>query len=351
MCAVAPISTSNPMLFGVLKHAHPSEPAPGKHVWMDENGVLRKETAGRLTRSNYFLCGAADLTGFADRYLSLPASVHLTAGIASGVSEALVLPSHAAGNGVIARTNEYFRHPAGNALLTIDCDQIGDPDAVREELLNALPGLTRAAMATASSSSSNLSWPGGETGAKSLHCFLMVADGSDVPRALEDAHKRLVLSGAGRHKVATDGSFLERSIVDLQLRVPSQPIFLRAHVCDPVMQTKDVRLYDGLAPVDSRVAIPPLSEIEEARLRSMLLEARSHLAPEMARARSLYTGKRVQEMVGTWRAAGPRPDANKSDAEHARSWPFDADSSVERCCSDCCGHFCQSSGIPPPDLP
>jgi hypothetical protein len=219
---------------------------------------------------------------------------------------------------LIARTLEYLSFKSGEqAFMLIDFDRKGMPDKVAQRitdsggvwvvLVNAIPGLVNAARVKRASTSAGIynkttgekfQSSGGE------HHYVMVADGSDIPRCLRDLHDRLWLKGLGWYSIGSVGQLLERSIVDKTVGSPERLVFEGPPVLDPPLaqdqKAREPEATDGET-IDTSVAIPPLAPAEREIVKSMKEQARRQMEPEAAdiRARSARKmARQISEKTG-----------------------------------------------------
>jgi hypothetical protein len=156
----------------------------------------------------------------------------------------------------ITRTREFIDYlPGAPAMLLIDVDFKGMPDSVRAKikaqlgvtsaLASVVPELGHCGCVIRRSTSTGLSnsitgeqYPGSE----GLHIYVLVADGADIPRALQAWHDRCWLAGFGWSMVGAGGQVLERSLVDRTVCAPERLVFEGAPVLDPpLVQDADSR--------------------------------------------------------------------------------------------------------------
>lgn len=285
-------------------------PNPGKEYWLDEGGELQKEVRGirlrlKVERKEMSLEAVAELMRVASP------ECHLVSGVANvpeaiAVSSAILLQHQYrgetydgnAGLPLIGLSNSDFPRLATPALMLVDSD--GEQVApVMEQLSNAVPGIETYQHICASSSSAFISTVDGKplNGAKGTHTVFAVVDGTDIARALDDLHKRLFLAGHGQMRLSASGAFLERSAVDRQLRVPSQPIFIRATLQEGLVQSKQVDFIDGIALLDTRTTIPPLTPEEEAQYAVKVADAKLAMLGQATEVRRHYIESRAEQMV------------------------------------------------------
>lgn len=240
---------------------------------------------------------------------------HLTAGVPSIApgAEAPLAAVKLARPGNLTRTAECLPFPAGPGLMVIDADGIGDHLLVREQLAEACEDLGGCAMAITTSSSSNiLRTDTGQTlrGAEGLHLMVPVLDATDTPRAMRVLFDRLWLAGHGQVKVSESGQALHRTVVDLALRNPSQPVFLASH-CGPGLEQRRERWRVAGPILDTHQALPDLTAQERERLQQLQADAVERMADALADARAAWEERQVAQLV----ARGVNPDQAR---EHCR---------------------------------
>lgn len=250
---------------------------------------------------------------------------HLTAGVPSIApgAEAPLAAVKLARHGDLTRTAECLPFPAGPGLMVIDADGIGDHLLVRDQLADACEELGACAMAIATSSSSHIvRTDTGQTlrGAEGLHLMVPVLDATDIPRALLVLFSRLWLSGHGQVKVSAAGQPMLRTVVDLALRNPAQPVFLASH-CGPGLEQRRERWRVAGPILDTHQALPDLTAQERERLQQLQADAVERMADALADARAEWEERQVGQLV----ARGVNPDQAR---EHCRQ----AADSGDLCC-------------------
>jgi hypothetical protein len=215
---------------------------------------------------------------------------------------------------VIARTQDFigFRHGA-SALSLADFDTKGMPAALRARvdelggfwaaLTSVVPALKSAAHVIRRSTSSGLyrTDTGDELpGSDGMHAFVLLLDGSDGERFLKVLHERCWLARFGWMMVGTAGQLLERSIVDRVVGSPERLVFEGAPVLDPPLaQDQESRrpvAVEGEA-LDTVDACPPLSIVDEARLKELRVKEALRLAPERERARKAFIDLQAKRLA------------------------------------------------------
>ena len=207
------------------------------------------------------------------------------------------------GSPVVARNNEGFTRSSSPGLLVIDTDQEASLAEVLGQLHDACPALQEVACVQATSTGARLFDAATGTqlkGNTGTHTIYLVHDASDVPRALEVLHKRLWLVGYGHIKLSETGEMMERSAVDLAMRVSSQPLYIRAHTGQDLKQLKVFEVFsnsDTCDFLDTRAAIQNLSADEDIRLDKLILECRQQMQPQSEAKRIKYEQIRVAELT------------------------------------------------------
>src|SRR5208283_1721337 len=109
-------------------------------------------------------------------------------------------------------------------------------------------------------------------GSSGQHVFILVADGTDAERFLRDLHARCWLCGFGWLMVGAGGQLLDRSIVDRMVGAPERLVFEGSPVLDPPLAqdqaNRQPTITEGAA-LDTITACPPLTMVEEAKLRDL----------------------------------------------------------------------------------
>jgi len=215
---------------------------------------------------------------------------------------------------IIARTGAHIVYaPGRTALVLLDFDTKGMPSAVVDRLkecggywaalVSLLPDLGNAGRVMRRSTSAGLfRTDTGEkvTGSRGLHVFVAVQDGADAERFLKTLHERCWLSGFGWMMVGAGGQLLERSIVDRMVGAPERLVFEGAPVLDPPLpQDKESRrpvATDGAA-LDSVAVCPPLTILEQSKLRELRAREAQRLAPDSVKSRESFITEQAKSLA------------------------------------------------------
>ena len=215
---------------------------------------------------------------------------------------------------LIARSQDFIAYQQGEpALALIDCDTKAMPAAVKAKieplgglwpaLVSVLPALAGTARIERRSTSSGLyRTDTGEhlAGSDGRHFYLFVRDGADDERFLKALHARCWLAALGWMMVGAGGQLLERSIVDRVVGSPERLVFEGAPVLvPPLAQDETSRrpiVIEGEA-LDTLAACPPLTPVEEAKLKELRAKEAQRLAPEARKARDTFIDHHARRLI------------------------------------------------------
>ncbi len=219
---------------------------------------------------------------------------------------------------VIARTGGHISYePGRSALALIDIDTKGMPATVDARikalggfwpaLVTVLPDLVAAGRVVRRSTTTGITRADtGENlpGSNGQHIFVLVRDGADIERFLRTLHERCWLAGLGWKMVGAGGQLLDRSIVDRMVGAPERLVFEGAPILEPPLaQDQSSRapiVSEGLA-LDTIAVCPPLTIVEEARIKELRAREAQRLAPDSTKVRDVFIGqqsKRLSERTG-----------------------------------------------------
>lgn len=168
-----------------------------------------------------------------------------------------------------------------------------------------MPELANYEMLWRASASSNLKRTvddQGLAGVRGQRIYLIAADGSDIPRAMQVLVKRLWLADCGYIKVSTSGQILQRTLVDTSVWQASRLDYIAGAVCDQgveqerqaptlIVGGKDASDNNrGLPFVDTREVFPELDPSEEAQVAAQIANARlTELEREVGRRELVFS--------------------------------------------------------------
>jgi hypothetical protein len=210
-------------------------------------------------------------------------------------------------SGIITRTSEYICYRSGEpAYALLDFDRKGMPTDVAgrldelggywSALISIIPAFARAAHVIRRSTSAGLYRR--DTGkilacSGGLHVYVAVVDGSDIERFLHTLHDRCWLAGLGWRIVSASGQLLDRSIVDRVVGSPERLVFEGpAVLVSPLSQDFASRYPTATQGelLDTINACPPLTIVENAKLRRLKARENERLGPSAAKAREDFIG-------------------------------------------------------------
>ncbi len=283
----------------------------GKKYWLGTDGNLAKQIIASRDTADVKVLECTSLKDVERLVRHATPNTYFVSGIATH-QEAIALVGwkrvqveregkvmSAEGMPYIGFDNGSYPHQSVPSLFVIDTDGL-QVVAVTDQLAAAVPGIETHAHLAMSSTGANIYC--GDQQIKGLtgqHTIFVAADGTDIPRALDDLFKRLVLAGHFHIQVTPDGKCLVRTAVDRQLRVPSQPVFLHAHLGPGLEQRKAITVHQGIDLLDTRNLIKPLTDEEESRYAVMVADAKRAELPEMAETRRRYINKAVEKILAS----------------------------------------------------
>jgi hypothetical protein len=215
---------------------------------------------------------------------------------------------------IVARTSghiEYIEKQPTFALIDVDTKGMPETVAARiaalggywPALVSVMPQLATAAHIVRNSTSSGLSRSDtGEhiKGSDGQHIFILLQDGGDTERFLRTLHDRCWLHGFGWMMVGNAGQFLERSLIDRSVYAAERLVFESAPMLvAPLVQDRESRtpiVHDG-SPLDSLTVCPPLTLVQEAKLKDLLGKEAHRLAPDSARVKSEFVKINARKLV------------------------------------------------------
>lgn len=172
----------------------------------------------------------------------------------------------------------------------------------------AAPGLADAALLWWPSASSCI-WQGEREvrGIRGQRLWMLAGDAADIPRAGAVLRDRLWLAGHGCIEVSKSGALLERTLIDASVWQPSRLDFAGGAACSGGLDQRrgdPVTVPGAIEVIDTRAALPDLTDAVRTRLAELKAEARTAAAPDAHAAREEWIAARVAEML----AEGKRDD-------------------------------------------
>jgi hypothetical protein len=285
------------------------------------DGKLDKQTAAQLTHGTFRRVEFADVAGLAAVIEGLTTHEAISASLAadgSASGRVVTQATLSANPGALARTKQHFQLQGSPGVGFIDHDcAAGETaltrDALWQMLLAVVPALAGAGVLWRPSGSSNIC--NGErdlTGLRGQHLFVLIEDASDWPRVVRVIARRLWLAGHGRIVLSASGSMLERCPIDTAPADAARLIFAAGAACAPPLEQRRgaaVVLANG-GFLDSRAAVPDLSDEDEARAVALVESAKSAKFGEAQGLRELHKASTIaRRLPGLLAQGGGAADA------------------------------------------
>lgn len=288
-----------------------------KTITLDGSGALSVDASACAMSAGWAcrhkLPAQSPFAALAELINALPSSAALATGAMLGSTDiAQVTTASKAGGNTIARTRANFGYRPGQpALLLLDFDRKGMPDAIRQRIdgnggfvasLQLIwAGFVGAGMVWRPSTSTGLvrvvdgqEFPG--SGGE--HVYIGLQNGADAERFLRALHDAAWAAGYGWYMVGRAGQILERSIVDVAVWAPERLIFEGPPVLGPGLrqdaERRRAQYRDGTM-IDSRKLV--LSDAVNATATTRKREAEATIKPEAERVRRDYLNGEVRRLT------------------------------------------------------
>ena len=207
---------------------------------------------------------------------------------------------------MMPRTAEAMAWPQGPGVMLIDYDPDGTAlpsQQLRAALYQCCPALQQAAHVWAASTSSCLfnSATGEEIrGVEGQRVYVFAEDATDIPRAAAVLAKRAWLHNHGYIKISKSGQMLPRCIIDTTVFQTNRIDYCAPANCEPplkqVKPKPELHGNPALA-LDTKTALPDLTQAEEDKYQRLLAQAKAAKAGEAKVVRDAYIVSRVKELV------------------------------------------------------
>ncbi len=209
----------------------------------------------------------------------------------------------------LPRTDSVFAWPSGPGIMMLDYDapKDGAEPLGKEQLLKLLSD------ACPDSKDSNFVWwPSTSShiyandeeinGLKGQRIYLFVQDARDIERAGLALNERLWSLGHGRYEISSSGSLLKRSVFDGSVWQTNRIDFAAGAKCGPGVEQRrgkpmvfaDDSVFNLL---DTRKAIPELTQDEKDRAASNQANARNQLKGQAEQTRSAWVTSRGNALM------------------------------------------------------
>lgn len=274
------------------------------------DGSLLKSPGGNLVQGEVATRTLENLADLASILQSLTPAQGLVYGVpkeaASRIMTDKAFAKAGRPEGATARTKDAFRWPDGAGVLMVDYDpppeaEALDRDALMQTIREAAPGLADAAMLWWASASSCI-WAGDLElrGIKGQRLYVLAQDAADIARAGQVLFDRLWLAGHGHIEISKSGAMLERTLVDRSVWQANRLDFAGGAACGHGLEQRrgaPVIIEGSAQIIDTRAALPDLTEAERERVAALKAEAKGAAKPEAEGVVEEWLDTRVQEMV------------------------------------------------------
>lgn len=275
-----------------------------------DEGRLVKLPGGSIVSGNLERSSIDGLSDLASIFQSLTPAQALIYGVPRDAARRVMTRKDfvAAGRpeGATTRTNAAFIWPDGGGVLMLDYDPSAETDPLsRDDLVGAVraaaPGLASAEMLWWPSASSCI-WQGDKElrGIRGQRLYILVTDATDIPRAGMALIDRLWLAGLGHIQISKSGALLERTLIDASVWQPSRLDFAGGADCGGGLDQRrgDPVCIPGTdSAVESRAAIPNLTEDERGQVSRLKFEAKAAEASAAEEIKDGWIAARVDKMI------------------------------------------------------
>jgi len=268
-----------------------------------KTGEIKKIPGGELVKGKFEVVQAATPQDFVARINELGPKQATMYGVPKdGQQTGRLASRNSARDGELTRTKENFVYPSGPSWMMNDIDT-GEMEF--EEVISyfrkVIPGFDDIPAVFAHSTSSYI-YHGEDCliGEGGKRLYILVKDGTDIPRAAKVMADRLKIEGTFNYKISKSGALLERCLVDEAVYQPTRLDFSgRPYIHRPLKQMRpgpEVQNNDA-APLDTKTVFPDLSEDEKEKLEFIRQREREKIKPHADEVRETWVSDRVEEWV------------------------------------------------------
>ncbi len=276
-----------------------------------EAGKLQKSTVANVTRGNMQIQCIKNAEDFSQLLQSLGPSQCLTYGIPPNDAELVtekVWNTLGQPQGPFPRTIAVFNWPKGAGIMMLDYDPPKDgrpplgKKALLKLLLDAVPMIGSSWLVWWPSTSSHIYANGEEmSGLKGQRIYLSVKDASDIPRAGAVLNERLWARGYGHFEVSKSGQLLKRNVFDGAVWQPNRIDFAAGAKCGPGIEQRRgapfVYAPENSELLDTRKALPDLTEEEANKAETIQRQHRSQASPAAEQKKGAWIKDRTDELI------------------------------------------------------
>lgn len=277
-----------------------------KSYFLDDDGKIQVKTSASMTEGQAEIVELSNLGEFSKLLSDLKPNQALCFGVPKQSPVKLrtkkCFEEMGRPDGYAPRSKEAFSWPNGAGLMLLDYDPRPGrtpltPEQLREQLIDVVPALAAAGSVQWLSSSSMIY--NSETqdqlhGIKGQRIWVSVQDASDIPRAGKALIDRLWLAGHGWYEVSRSSILLERCTVDASVWQTNRLDFAAGASCiAPLEQRRGNPVVVNGQLLNTREAIPDLSEQERAQLATIKTQARALVKDEAEAIKQKFIEEKV----------------------------------------------------------
>lgn len=202
---------------------------------------------------------------------------------------------------VIPKDKNHFKFRNQPTLCLLDVDGASHSvEEVLDILASVCPRFEQAGKCITYSSSSGLFFEGkpiSKKGGTSAHVFVVVENGTDIPRFIKTLFKRLWLAGHGHIEISKAGSLLTRGLIDESVGSPERLVYeAPPKLQDGITQERPTPKYIPGDMLDSSLLLD-LTPPEENELARVIGQAKEEATPDALKVQSQYNDRQVDKIV------------------------------------------------------
>ncbi|MBK6357140.1 MAG: hypothetical protein IPF44_10635 [Betaproteobacteria bacterium] len=285
--------------------AHPTRVLV-KHVEINEDGSVSKGRGGQIPAGCTVSTKTAPLGQYVhDAFYCGTSKYILPANCELGDATPITSKDFPIDGGV-DRTSQTLKYVTGPAVLTFDHDPhprsplvLSGPDALHKLLSDLLPTVfAMAAYGGYDSSGSYIYDTDGNqvSGRRGFHVAFAVCDATCIREAAVRLFKLLWLADFGYIAVTRDGKAIPRTVFDMKVVEPQQPLFAGGAHCVNAVQRRPDPIWQNGGYLNL-AEVPHLSHAEEREYLRKLEAAKAEAKPECDLAKCEYTRQSVEKLV------------------------------------------------------
>lgn len=264
-----------------------------------KGGEIQKTTVASMSKGHAKTVQLDGMSEFAELLKTLKSNQALAFGVTGfddiGILSKKQFETKGKPSGFIPRAKDRFNWNRGAGIMVLDYDPSKQSDNAlsREQLFEALgkvlslDGVARVWWTSSSSHIYNTNTGEEVNGLKGQRLYIAVTDATDIPRAGKVLFERLWLNDLGWYEISKAGALLERSIIDASVWQTNRLDFAAGAHCAPPLEQRrgEPSVFEGDC-LDTKTAIPDLTESEQAELLTIKNRLKTELADDVKAVQS-----------------------------------------------------------------